>query len=144
MYVTNFPVWFDLFCHFILQTFIWLNNQIIDKENILTNFVCFLFSIWHVLFFFTRYQGIYDGMTRDEIKKMDPEEHKVIEEHPFNYRYPRGEVMRPFRYKFLPPSLPLTMWHLPLFRSNQVFQVCLPRWFYSNDSSVLPYFKHDR
>lgn len=37
-------------------------------------------------------QGIYDGMTLDEIKKMDPEEHKVIEEHPFNYRYPRGEV----------------------------------------------------
>lgn len=39
------------------------------------------------------YQGIYDGMTLDEIKKMDPEEHKVIEEHPFNYRYPRGEVI---------------------------------------------------
>lgn len=31
-------------------------------------------------------------MTLDEIKKMDPEEQKVIEEHPFNYRYPRGEV----------------------------------------------------
>lgn len=31
-------------------------------------------------------------MTRDEIKKMDPEEHKVLEEHPFNYRYPGGEV----------------------------------------------------
>lgn len=39
-----------------------------------------------------KYQGIYDGMTLDEIKKMAPEEHKVIEEHPFNYRYPRGEV----------------------------------------------------
>ena len=38
-------------------------------------------------------QGIYDGMTLDEIKNMDPEEHKVKEEHPFNYRYPRGEVM---------------------------------------------------
>ena len=25
---------------------------------------------------------------------MDPEEHKVIEEHPFNYRYPRGEVIK--------------------------------------------------
>jgi len=32
-------------------------------------------------------------MTLDEIKKMDPEEHKVMEEHPFNYRYPRGEVI---------------------------------------------------
>ena len=42
--------------------------------------------------FCDKYQGIYDGMTLDEIKKMDPEEHKVIEEHPFNYRYPRGEV----------------------------------------------------
>ena len=32
-------------------------------------------------------------MTLDEIKNMDPEEHKVKEEHPFNYRYPRGEVI---------------------------------------------------
>ena len=40
------------------------------------------------------HQGIYDGMTLDEIKKMDPEEHKVIEEHPFNYRYLRGEVIQ--------------------------------------------------
>ena len=37
-------------------------------------------------------QGIYDGMALDEIKRMAPEEHKVMEEHPFNYRYPRGEV----------------------------------------------------
>ena len=47
--------------------------------------------IW--LYSFVFHQGIYDGMTLDEIKQMDPEEHKVLEEHPFNYRYPRGEVM---------------------------------------------------
>ena len=47
--------------------------------------------IW--LYSFAFHQGIYDGMTLDQIKQMDPEEHKVLEEHPFNYRYPRGEVI---------------------------------------------------
>lgn len=43
-------IWLVLSFHF--QTFIWLNNQIIDKENILTNFVCFFVFYLSCFFFF--------------------------------------------------------------------------------------------
>ena len=84
--VCNTIVYFKFPVQYMYQEFRDEKTKSLSPDTLLSSL------IW--LYSFAFHQGIYDGMTLDEIKQMDPEEHKVLEEHPFNYRYPRGEVIQ--------------------------------------------------
>ncbi|XP_020605187.1 6-phosphofructo-2-kinase/fructose-2,6-bisphosphatase 1-like isoform X2 [Orbicella faveolata] len=82
--------------------------------------------------------GIYDGMTLDEIKKMDPEEHKVIEEHPFNYRYPRGESYSDVCARLEPVIMELERQSNVLVICHEAILQCLMAYFLDHSSGELP------
>ncbi|KAJ7383560.1 6-phosphofructo-2-kinase/fructose-2,6-bisphosphatase 2 [Desmophyllum pertusum] len=82
--------------------------------------------------------GIYDGMTKDEIKKMAPEEHKVIEEHPFNYRYPRGESYSDVCARLEPVIMELERQSNVLVICHEAILQCLMAYFLDHSSGELP------
>ncbi|XP_022781163.1 6-phosphofructo-2-kinase/fructose-2,6-bisphosphatase 1-like [Stylophora pistillata] len=82
--------------------------------------------------------GIYDGMTLDEIKKMDPEEHKVIEEHPFNYRYPSGESYSDVCARLEPVIMKLERQSNVLVICHEAILQCLMAYFLDHSSGELP------
>lgn len=82
--------------------------------------------------------GIYDGMTRDEIKKMDPEEHKVLEEHPFNYRYPGGESYSDVCARLEPVIMELERQSNVLVICHEAILQCLMAYFLDHSSGELP------
>lgn len=82
--------------------------------------------------------GIYDGMTLDEIKQMDPEEHKVLEEHPFNYRYPRGESYSDVCARLEPIIMELERQSNVLVICHEAILQCLMAYFLDHSSGELP------